>query len=158
MKNALLMLAFMGIMGITMAQNQAWNQTTTIVSANNHLGEAADHPEANTEPKAEIYVLRNTGIAGSAVRFRSFLNGELLGKINNKRYEKYEVAAGSHEFSVQFSGKKKKQKGFTINVEPGKKYYLMMVIQYGWFVNKLYAVEVSESSAERLMKPLKPTK
>jgi Protein of unknown function (DUF2846) len=158
MKNALLMLAFLGILDTTMAQNQAWNQTTASVSANNHLGEASDQPEVNTESKAEIYVLRNTGIAGSAVRFRSFLNGELLGKIHNKRLEKYEITAGSHEFSVQFHGKKKRQKGFTINVEPGKKYYLMMVIQYGWFVNKLYAVEVSESSAERIMKPLKSNK
>ncbi len=162
MKNVVLMIVFTAIIGKLFAQDQV---LPPIVQEPENLGIVASlsksEPAAvdpNQVSQAEIIILRNTGISGSAVRFRSFLGNQLLGKIRNKRFDIYLVPAGNHEFSVQFSGKNKKAKGFNIVVEPGKKYYIMMVLKYGWFVNKLYAVEVIESSALRQMEGLKPMK
>jgi hypothetical protein len=93
---------------------------------------------------------------GSASAFTAFIDGELACKLNNKKYSIHEVAAGEHQFTVQFGGKKSKKKAepITINIEAGNTYYIQMVFQTGAFVNNLYCQEVTESSAKTILSDL----
>src|SRR5690348_4737605 len=57
-----------------------------------------------------VYFLRSTGWNMSAGPFPAFIDGELACKLNNKRYSIHQLPEGMHEFSVQFMGKKSKEK------------------------------------------------
>lgn len=105
----------------------------------------------------KVYFLRSTGFQGSAAAFTAFIDGELACKLNNKKYSIHEVTPGEHKFTVQFAGKKSKEKAepIVIDVEAGKTYYIQMVFQTGAFVNNLYCQEVTESSADTIMPTLK---
>lgn len=74
----------------------------------------------------KIYFLRSTGFQGSAVAFKTFIDGEFVCKLNNKKYSIHEVPSGKHECSVQFGGKVSKDKAekFVIQVEPDKITYV----------------------------------
>ena len=102
----------------------------------------------------KIYFLRSTGFQGSAVAFKTFIDGEFVCKLNNKKYSIHEVAVGKHECSVQFGGKKSKEKAekFEVIVEPGKITYVQLVFETGLFINNIYCEEVTENTATQKMK------
>jgi hypothetical protein len=110
-----------------------------------------------TPEQGEIIFIRNSGLAGSLPPFSAFIDTDLACKINNKRYSKHVVAAGKHEFSAQYYGKKCKSKTVrtTVNVAPGEKKYVLIFQDYGWIAAKLYTVEVSEASANVLLAKMK---
>jgi len=112
------------------------------------------------ETKGEIIFIRDTGISGSAIAFRAFIDENLVSKINNKRFTKHTVEAGIHEFSTQFYGKKNKAKTLTskINVEAGKTHYVLLVNKMGFWISKLYAVEITEASAKPWLGKIKEDK
>lgn len=97
----------------------------------------------------KIYFLRSTGFQGSAVAFKTFIDGEFVCSLNNKKYSIHEVPAGKHECSVQFGGKKSKEKAekFEVQVEPGKITYVQLVFETGLFINNIYCEEVTENTA-----------
>ncbi|MEZ7500254.1 DUF2846 domain-containing protein [Flavobacterium sp. Arc3] len=101
----------------------------------------------------KIYFLRSTGFAGSAAAFKTFIDGEFVCKLNNKKYSVHEVSVGSHECSVQFGGKKSKDKAekFEVKVEPGKITYVQLVFETGVLVNNIYCEEVTENTAKQKM-------
>lgn len=105
------------------------------------------------EKTAKVYFIRSTGFQGSAVAFTAFIDQQLVCKLNNKKYSIHEVTPGEHTFTVQFAGKKSKEKAepIKINVEEGKTYYIQMVFQTGAFVNNLYCQEVTENSAKTVL-------
>ena len=107
-----------------------------------------------------ICFIRKTGFYGSAAAFKTFIDEEFVCKLNNKRYSMHEVAPGSHIVSVQFGGKKSKEKAekFQIDVEPGKVTYVQIVLETGAFVNNIYCEEVTEKTALRKMESLKVDK
>ena len=157
------MITFMVIAQAAVAQTERGSASEKKLTVTNFYAAVPDHQANNavlapTLENAEIYVLRNTGYAGWAVRFRTFMGERLLGKVSNKRYVKYEVPAGTHEFSMQFYGKSRRHSGLNLNVEAGKKYYLMMVLRYGLVINKLDAVEITAASGQELLRGLKPGK
>lgn len=104
----------------------------------------------------KIYFLRSTGFAGSATSFKTFIDGEFVCKLNNKRYSMHEVPVGKHECSVQFGGKKSKEKAekFEVQVEPGKITYVQLVFEMGAFINNIYCEEVTENTAKKKMEIL----
>ncbi|MBA6313426.1 DUF2846 domain-containing protein [Cellulophaga baltica] len=108
-----------------------------------------------SQETAKVYFMRTTGFQGSAQGFTAFIDGELTCKLNNKRYSVHEIAPGTHLFSVQFAGKKSKEKAakeqITISVEAGKTYYIQMLFQTGILVNNLYCQEVTENSANTIL-------
>ena len=112
-----------------------------------------------SQENAKVYFMRTTGFQGSAAAFTSFIDGEMVCKLNNKRYSIHEVSPGTHLFSVQFAGKKSKSKAedeqISIELEAGKTYYIQMLFQTGLFVNNLYCQEVTESSANKILPDLK---
>ena len=104
----------------------------------------------------KIYFLRSTGFQGSAVAFKTFIDGEFVCKLNNKKYSIHEVPVGKHECSVQFGGKKSKEKAekFEVQVEPGKITYVQLVFETGVFINNIYCEEVTENTAKNKMEIL----
>jgi hypothetical protein len=77
--------------------------------------------DLHAQENGTVYFMRSTGFQGSASAFTAFIDGELACKLNNKKYSIHEVAAGEHQFTVQFGGKKSKKKAepITINIEAG---------------------------------------
>ncbi|TCK68954.1 uncharacterized protein DUF2846 [Winogradskyella wandonensis] len=107
-----------------------------------------------------ICFIRKTGFYGSAAAFKTFIDEEFVCKLNNKRYSMHEVAPGSHIVSVQFGGKKSKEKAekFQIDVNPGQITYVQIVMETGAFVNNIYCEEITEKTAKRKMESLKVDK
>jgi hypothetical protein len=114
------------------------------------LASAQDSTNVET---GKIYFLRSTGFQGSAVAFKTFIDGEFVCKLNNKKYSIHEVPAGKHECSVQFGGKVSKDKAekFVIQVEPGKITYVQLVFETGILINNIYCEEVTENTAKSKM-------
>ncbi|WP_369753779.1 DUF2846 domain-containing protein [Flavobacterium sp. WC2409] len=110
--------------------------------------------ESKTTETGKIYFLRSTGFQGSAVAFKTFIDGEFVCKLNNKKYSIHEVPVGKHECSVQFGGKKSKEKAekFEVQVEAGKITYVQLVFETGLFINNIYCEEVTENTATQKMK------
>lgn len=107
-----------------------------------------------------ICFIRSTGFAGSASAFKTFIDDEFVCKLNNKKYSLHEVSAGEHECSVQFGGKKSKEKAekFKVEVKPGTITYVQLVFETGMFINNVYCEEVTENTANQKMKKLKEDK
>ena len=110
--------------------------------------------DGQAKETGKIYFLRSTGFQGSAVAFKTFIDGEFVCKLNNKKYSIHEVPVGKHECSVQFGGKKSKEKAekFEVLVEAGKVTYVKLVFETGVFINNIYCEEVTENTAIQKMK------
>jgi hypothetical protein len=104
----------------------------------------------------KIYFLRSTGFGGSAAAFKTFIDGEFVCNLNNKKYSVHEVPAGNHECSVQFGGKKSKEKAekFEVQVEAGKITYVQLVFETGVLINNIYCEEVTENTAQQKIKKM----
>jgi len=102
---------------------------------------------------AQVYFIRSTGFAGSMSAFTAFIDGDLVCKLNNKKYSIHDITPGEHVFSVQFAGKKSKKRAepIIINIEAGETYYIQMVFQTGAFKNNLYCQEVTGNSAKTVL-------
>jgi hypothetical protein len=89
--------------------------------------------------------------------FTAFIDDSLVCKLNNKRFSVHTVSPGTHKFTVQFAGKKSKDKAepISIDIEAGKTYYVQMIFQSGFFANNLYCQEVTASSARAILPQLK---
>lgn len=109
--------------------------------------------------KAKDYFIRSTGFTGWAFSFTTFIDDQLVCSLNNKRYSVHEVEAGSHTFSVQFAGKQSKTKAekLSISIEPGKTYYVQLILETKALINNLYCVETAENTAKVLLPMLKET-
>jgi hypothetical protein len=110
--------------------------------------------DGQAKETGKIYFLKSTGFQGSAVAFKTFIDGEFVCKLNNKKYSIHEVSVGKHECSVQFGGKKSKEKAekFEVLVEAGKITYVKLVFERGVLVNNIYCEEVTENTAVQNMK------
>ena len=114
--------------------------------------------QESTPPETgKIYFLRSTGFQGSAQAFKVFIDEQFVCKLNNKRYSIHEVAPGKHICSVQFGGKKSKEKAekFEVMVEPGQSVYVNVVFETGILINNTYCEEIPENTATNKMKNMK---
>ncbi|ULC58847.1 DUF2846 domain-containing protein [Flaviramulus sp. BrNp1-15] len=118
---------------------------------------AQDSVEEMETQTGTICFIRSTGFAGSATAFKTFIDDEFVCKLNNKRYSFHEVPAGSHFCSVQFGGKKSKEKAekFEVEVQPGNITYVQLVFETGVLINNVYCEEVTENTAKSKMEKLK---
>ena len=80
-----------------------------------------------------FYFMRYTGYQGSAISFTTFMDGQLVCKLNNKSFSTHKTTPGKHTFAVQFAGKEAKEKAelITIDMEGGKTYYIQLILQNG---------------------------
>ncbi len=112
----------------------------------------AQNVESETSKTGTIYILRSTGLFGSAGAFSTFIDGNLTCRINNNKYSIHEVPAGTHQFSIQFYGRKEKNKNakIDVNVGRGETIYLSVVQIIGLYFNSIvYCDEITEETAKR---------
>ena len=66
-------------------------------------------------------------------------------------------SAGKHVCSVQFGGKKSKEKAekFEVDVRPGETTYVQLVFETGILINNVYCEEVTENTALQKIDKLK---
>lgn len=104
-----------------------------------------------------LYFMRKTGFSGTASAFSAFIDGELVCRLNNKRFSVHEVPAGEHTITVQFVGKSAKDKAepITVTVKSGEPAFVQMVLEVRAIVNNLYCQEITESSARPVLLRLK---
>ncbi|PZF71640.1 DUF2846 domain-containing protein [Taibaiella soli] len=102
----------------------------------------------------QVYFLRSLNYVGSAISFNLYLDSQLVCKLPNNKYAVQNVPAGQHTVSVQNTGLGSHTKSIpmTITVVDGKANYLE--IGSG---SHLYLQEVTEPSAQTLMKKLSKT-
>ncbi len=116
----------------------------------------AQESEVETQEMGKICFIRSTGFAGSAAAFKTFIDDEFVCKLNNKKYSFHDVKIGKHTCSVQFGGKKSKEKAekFEVDVKPGVITYVQLVFETGAFVNNVYCEEITENTATNKMQTL----
>ncbi|GGK19704.1 hypothetical protein GCM10007962_12220 [Yeosuana aromativorans] len=117
----------------------------------------AQQVDASASETGKICFIRSTGFQGSASAFKTFIDEQFVCKLNNKRFSYHEVTPGIHRCSVQFGGKKSKDKAekFEVDVKPGKTTYVQLVFETGILINNVYCEEVTENTAVQKMSQLK---
>lgn len=106
---------------------------------------------------AKVVFMRATGGQGAATAFSTFIDDQLVCRLNNKRFSTHSIPAGAHTVSVQVAGKEANEKGehITINAEAGKTYYIQLVSKVGLLINNLSCKVVTEDDAKTVLSKLK---
>jgi hypothetical protein len=106
---------------------------------------------------AKVVFMRSTGGQGAATAFSTFIDDQLVCRLNNKRFSTHSIPAGAHTVSVQVAGKEagETKERITINAEAGKTYYIQLVSKVGLLINNLSCKEVAEDDAKTLLPKLK---
>ena len=102
----------------------------------------AKEPNAKSTAQATIHIYRNKAIAGALYGFRLKINDEKL-KIKNNHCYSFRLDPGQTTIKVRTAG----HKTVTLNVEPGKDYYIKSYMQAGMFWNKVELAEVTPTFA-----------
>jgi hypothetical protein len=121
------------------------------------LNTKAQTDSSNT---ASVYFMRTIGDRASMGALNVFIDTIFECKLNEKRYSIHNVSSGTHTFSVQVAGKKsnKKIEKISIDLKPGKTYYIQLAVQYATFVNYFYCQEVTLNTANLVLPKLKEDK
>ncbi|WP_428233066.1 hypothetical protein [Flavobacterium sp.] len=107
--------------------------------------------------KAKVYFLRSSGFVGSGVSFKTYIDGELVCRLGNKKYSIHEVFEGNHECYVLFGGLKinEKVEKCEIKVEENKITYVQFFLDNGILGYKIYCKEITEDDAKNKIKKMK---
>ena len=111
----------------------------------------------NVSKKSKVYFLRSTGFVGSGTSFKTYIDGELVCKLGNKKYSIHEVSEGNHECYVLFGGLKINEKAekCKIKVEENKITYVQFYLDNGIFGFKIYCKEITEEDAKKQLEKMK---
>ena len=107
------------------------------------------------QSKATVYFIRSTGIYGTAVAFKAFIDRKLVCKLYNNELSIHQIDSGMHTFAVQFYGKNQKVNAeqIEINVQSGGTYYIEMVYQREFMYENLFCQQITPESAKRILIP-----
>lgn len=96
----------------------------------------------------KAYIIRRTGVNGSAVNFKIYIDDILVCKVKNKHYTIQDIKPGEHKIHVMSGGLPYNRKPLPVKftVSAGKSNYF--VINNG---NELICTEVTEASANPLI-------
>lgn len=112
---------------------------------------------AQTEDKAKVIIIRESGLAGSASPAKILMNGVEITKLSNNRYFEIEVDPGNYNFSADFgglSGKKKGEEFVKLKVEANNFYYLQTKVTTG-LITRIYLEEITKNTFENKVSGLK---
>lgn len=86
-----------------------------------------------------------------------FIDGKLVCLVGNNELIEQQLSVGKHSFSIQYSGKSKKENGSAIDIEvkAGQTYTLKATIEKTNFSSKLLIEEVTATTWQRLKEGLK---
>lgn len=112
---------------------------------------------AQTEDKAKVIIMRETGFTGSGIACTIYMNGEDIFKLSNNRYFEMYIDEGNYNFSVKLgiAGKKKGEELIKIKAEKNNTYYLQVKIQSGVITSKVYLEEITKNTFENKVSGLK---
>jgi hypothetical protein len=107
----------------------------------------------DTVNTAKVYVIRATGITGSAVKLRVLVDSIMYCRIRNNRYAVMYIQPGTHDFyATSWDGPKPKEKlALNMPVEAGKTYYLSIRMRSGFWQNEIFVEEVTYNTAAPLL-------
>jgi hypothetical protein len=117
--------------------------------------------EMFAQSTAKVYLLRRSVSSGIFESVKTFMDGNLICRLNNRRYSLHEVPAGTHTFTVQNSGEKPKKsaeaEAITIVMEAGKTYYVTTQWERNPWTGmiNIYPQEITPNSASVIMGSLK---
>lgn len=74
----------------------------------------------NSESFTTLFLMRNTGFTGSALRYRVFVNDKLVCAIEDKRYVRLLMEPGVNTIAVQRTGSRQKKRAAEIKVDTKK--------------------------------------
>lgn len=128
-----------------------------LLAAPSVWGQTSPESPAPDPAPAKVIFMRATGHVGSATAFNAFIDDNMVCRLNNKRFSTHLVQPGEHYFSVQFAGKDSKVKAerIAINTEPGKTYYVQMILQQTFMTANIFCQEVTQNSANLLLPKMK---
>jgi hypothetical protein len=108
----------------------------------------------------QVYLMRVTGFAGSAVNYRLYVDDKLVCKLKNKSYSIHDISVGDHTVSVVSGGLSngKKSAPLKITVAEGKANYVSVVSTEAGYVNKITCQEITQNSATPLLAKAKENK
>jgi len=96
----------------------------------------------------KIYVIRRTGMNGSAVNYRIYVDDELICKMKNKAYSIHELKAGEHTISVRPGGIPDNRSIVPVKFTVAESKVSYFIINSG---NELSCLEIPQSSAEPMI-------
>jgi hypothetical protein len=101
----------------------------------------------------QVYLIRFTGYAGSAVNYRFYIDDQLACKLKNKSFSIHDLPVGDHTVSVVSGGLSngKKSTPLKITVVEGKANYVNVVSTEAGYVNKINVQEITQNSAEPIL-------
>ena len=101
----------------------------------------------------QVYLIRYTGYAGSAVNYSFYLDDKLVCKLKNKKFSIHDVPAGEHTISVVSGGLSngKKSTPLKITVVEGKTNFINVVSTEAGYAVKLTTQEITKASADPLL-------
>lgn len=101
----------------------------------------------------QVYLIRLTGYAGSAVNYRFYIDDQLACKLKNKSFSIHDLSVGDHTVSVVSGGLSngKKSAPLKITVVEGKVNYVNVVSTEAGYVNKINVQEITQNSAEPIL-------
>lgn len=113
--------------------------------------------ETEKKEVGKICFLRSTGLSGSFSAFKTYIDGELVCELNNKKYSTHEVLVGKHECYVQYGGLKINEKAekCKIEVQSDRITYVQFFLNNGLLSFRIYGEEITKDSAEKKMKKMK---
>ncbi len=113
--------------------------------------------ETEKKEVGKICFLRSTGLSGSCSAFKTYIDGELVCELNNKKYSTHEVLVGKHECYVQYGGLKINEKAekCKIEVQSDRITYVQFFLDNGLLSFRIYGEEITKDSAEKKMKKMK---
>jgi hypothetical protein len=107
---------------------------------------------------AKIFLIREGMYEGAAAACSIFKDGELLCKLNNKRYSIHDVAPGKYTFHTQWGGNKPNKQtigDITVTIEEGKTYYIKFNSVSKAFNGYIGLIEVTENTFKTIEPNLK---
>jgi hypothetical protein len=101
----------------------------------------------------QVYLIRFTGYAGSAVNYRFYIDDQLACKLKNKSFSIHDLPVGDHTVSVVSGGLSngKKSTPLKITVVEGKANYVNVVSTEAGYVNKINVQEITQNSADPIL-------
>ena len=112
--------------------------------------------QTQTEDKAKVIIMRETGIGGSGTSAKIYMNGEEIYKLYNNRYFEMDIDEGNYNFSVSLglASKKKGEELIKIKAEKNNTYYMQVKITSG-LVTRIYLEEITKNTFENKVSGLK---
>jgi len=111
---------------------------------------ASGEISAKKSSQATITVIRPS-VMGSAVKFKVFADGQLIGKLGPKNYLSWSVDPGV----VNIQAKGENKDGFQVTAEAGEEYFIKLRIKPGVFSGQADLKALTDAEGTQMLKKVK---